>query len=247
MLCLAACGSIKNPAAPNFNATASDAKAITIADECMQAMGGRANWDKARFFVWNFFGSRKLYWDKKMDRARVDYLKKDLQISLNLNDLTGKVKKDGELLTNPDSLSKYLQMGKEAWINDAYWLVMPFKLKDSGVTLKYIDERANSEGALVDVLQLTFDGVGVTPENKYWVYVDKESKLVTQWDFFTNFSDEEARFSTPWKGYKNYQDLILLCGDRGKYALTEIALYNDLPDVIFDNFKDMEHIKIELK
>jgi hypothetical protein len=31
-----------------------------------------------------------------------------------------------------------LRKGKNWWINDAYWLVMPWKLQDPGVTLSYV-------------------------------------------------------------------------------------------------------------
>ena len=39
----------ENPSAAGFNLTDSDAKAIAIADEVMQAMGGRHNYDQTRF------------------------------------------------------------------------------------------------------------------------------------------------------------------------------------------------------
>ena len=45
---------------------------------------------------------------------------------------------------------------------------MPFKLKNSGVTLKYLgDTTATKDGKPADVLQLTFEGMGVTPDNKH--------------------------------------------------------------------------------
>jgi hypothetical protein len=40
-----------------------------------------------------------------------------------------------------------------------------------------------------DILQLTFNAVGVTPENKYWLYVDKEDHLIKQWAYYQNFKD----------------------------------------------------------
>ena len=64
---------------------------------------------------------------------------------MNIHSMKGKVKMGGEELSHPDSLSKYLEKGKNMWINDSYWLVMPYKLKDSGVTLKYVGEEENEE------------------------------------------------------------------------------------------------------
>jgi hypothetical protein len=46
---------IANPAAEGFNESGSDAKAMAIADEVMQAMGGRKAWDKTRYLSWKFF------------------------------------------------------------------------------------------------------------------------------------------------------------------------------------------------
>ncbi|HHL71578.1 MAG TPA: hypothetical protein ENJ29_03615, partial [Bacteroidetes bacterium] len=57
---LSACGTSPrdeaNPPAPGFNLADSDARAIAIADEVMQALGGRRAWDKTRYITWRFFG-----------------------------------------------------------------------------------------------------------------------------------------------------------------------------------------------
>lgn len=223
---------LSNPAASGFNATDSDPQAIAIADEVMEAMGGRKAWDDTRYLTWNFFGSRIHHWDKKTGDIRIESAKDNYTLLMNIHDMKGQIKKDGEMLTHPDSLSKYLEMGKSAWINDAYWLVMPFKLKDSGVTLKYKGEGKMEDGAMADILELTFKGVGVTPDNKYQVYVDKTSRLVKQWAFYPKYDDQEPRFITPWQGYKQYGD-ILLGGDRGKYQLTDIDAPVEMDSAIF--------------
>ena len=38
----------QNPAAEGFNLQESDPKAIELADACMEAMGGRKNWNNTR-------------------------------------------------------------------------------------------------------------------------------------------------------------------------------------------------------
>ena len=231
---------IGNPPATGFNATQSDQKAIKIADEVMAAMGGRTAWDQTHYLVWNFFGARKLYWDKWTGKVRVESEKDNYTVVVNIHDGTGMVKKDGEIMENRDSLSKYLTMAKNVWINDSYWLVMPFKLKDSGVTLKYVDERNNTAGALSDVLELTFSGVGETPDNKYHVFVDKTSRLVTEWSFFPNYTDEKARFSTPWTDYQTHGKIQLSSG-RGTYELTEIGVYETLPEALFTTLEPVNY------
>lgn len=218
---------IGNPPAEGFDVDGSDRAAIAIADEAMEAMGGRAAYDNTRYLSWNFFGSRKHVWDKLTGDIYIKNLKANYELYMNIHDMDGQLLMEGQEITHADSLSKYLQKGKEMWINDAYWLVMPYKLKDSGVTLKHLGEGETTEGAAADKLELTFKSVGVTPNNKYIVYVDKNTKLVTQWDFYTNATDEEARFSTPWQGYKDYGE-IKLCGDRGRGQLTEISVSESL-------------------
>ncbi|GAB3541010.1 hypothetical protein GCM10027443_39700 [Pontibacter brevis] len=229
-------GQEENPPMEGFNMAASDPKAVQIADSVMAAQGGRKNWDDTRYISWNFFGNRKLLWDKQTGNVRVEHVKDDTKILVNINTGEGRVYKDGAEVTQPDSLAKYLQKGKEAWINDSYWLVMPYKLKDSGVTLKHLGEETTQEGQPADVLQLTYENVGVTPENKYKVYVDKNTHLVTQWAFFRNANDSEPAFVMPWKDYQSYGQ-IKLSGDRGQAKITDIKVLEEVPESAFTSFE----------
>ena len=228
---LQGCSSTVNSPATGFLLEESDSKAIKIADQVMKAMGGQKAWKETRYLTWDFFGSRFHIWDKKENRVLVWNEKKKNIASLNLNTMEGKVMIDGKMKTNPDSIAFYMQKTKEAWINDSYWLVMPFKLKDSGVRLKYVKKEDNH-----DILELTFKSVGVTPQNKYHVYVDQDTHLIDQWDFFDKATDAKPRFSTPWKDYKKYGS-IMLSGDRGgDYQLTNIAV----PGIIQDRFFEVD-------
>jgi hypothetical protein len=96
----------------------------------------------------------------------------------------------------------FYEKGKALWINDSYWLVMPWKLQDPGVNLTYVKTEQLSNGTTADILQLTFNAVGVTPENKYWLYVDKEDHLIKQWAYYQNFKDSEPKFLKPWNNYQ---------------------------------------------
>ncbi len=225
-----------NPPMAGFNQAGSDKKATELADAVMAAQGGRQNWDKTRYITWNFFDSRKLLWDKATGNVRIEYLKEDMKVLLNVNSGEGQVYRNGTELTQPDSVAKYVTQGKEAWINDSYWLVMPFKLKDSGVTLKYQGEDTTEAGKAADVLQLTFENVGVTPENRYKIFVDKESNLVSQWAYFQQANDSVPAFVMPWQDYQTYGH-IKLSGDRGKAKLTDIKVLDEVPEKAFTSFE----------
>ncbi len=225
LLCmLFACSSIQNPAAATFNTSGSDAKAIQIADAVMKASGGRKAWNETELLAWNFFGTRHLIWNKKTGDVRIDIKKDNTEICMNIQTMQGNVKRNGTLLAG-DERTKWLEKGKRIWINDSYWLVMPFKLKDDGVTLKYVKEDKASDGQLCDVLQLSFEKVGVTPENKYYVFVSQSTHLVQQWQFFKTATDTTPDFTNLWLDYQSHGK-ILLSGNRGKEMgeLTEIAV-----------------------
>ena len=235
-LCFSCTGSSgENPPAEGFNQAASDPKAIELADEVMRAMGGRDSWDKTKYIAWNFFGIRDLIWDKSSGDVRIEIPNDRLEIIVNINSLEGKVRKEGELLENADSLEKYLEMGKNIWINDSYWLVMPFKLKDSGVTLKYLGEDVTESGDSADVVVLTFQNVGHTPQNKYHVFIDKTTKLVSQWAYFAEASQDEPNFVIPWLDYNRHGE-ILLSGNRGERKLTDISVLESVPGHTFKTF-----------
>lgn len=232
----------ENPPATGFNITASDQKAIALADATMKAMGGRTAWDKLHYVAWNFFGARDLVWDKQTGRVRIDFPKDSSIYLVNVNTMEGKVWRKGQEITQADSLKKYLNIAKSIWINDAYWLVMPFKLKDSGVTLKYLRQDTIQGGAAADVLELTFEKVGDTPENKYEVFIDKYDNLVKQWAFFPKADMEKAAAIWPWDNYKNYKGLML-SGDRSDAkGPKNVRVYEDLEDKVFESF-DVPELK----
>ncbi len=223
-----------NPPAEGFNQEGSDLLATLLADKTMQAMGGRKAWDNTQYIKWNFFGRRNHTWDKATGDVRIEVPEKELTILMNINSKEGKAMIAGEEVT--DSLDIYLQRGYEMWVNDAYWLVMPFKLKDSGVTLKYLREDTTQTGDRADVISLSFEDVGVTPENVYEVWVDTDSKLVTQWAYYPDSSSLEPRFITPWADYNKYGE-IWLSGNRGKNSLSNIEVLQEVPTGTFNQFQ----------
>jgi len=217
-----------NPTAREFNTEASDARAIAIADRVMKAIGGRESWRETSVISWNFLGRRTHTWNKKTGRDSIHISASDMVIDLNIQSLDGSVIKEGEEVSHPDTLDKYLQQGYEMWVNDSYWLFMPFKLKDSGVTLNYMGLDSTQSGIPSHKLKLTFDNVGVTPQNMYHVYVDTTDFLIKQWAYFPDSASENPSFVLPWKNYEKHGD-ILLSGDRGQYTLSDIKVMEQWP------------------
>ena len=220
-----------NPAALDFNLANSDAKAISIADEVMIAMGGRAAWDNTRYVCWKFFGRDALIWDKFDNRVRIDWAYGVTGMA-DINTGKGQFYANGVAFTAPDTVAYYEKRAVGTWINHSYWLVMPFKLKDSGVTLKYLGTDTTQLGDMADKLLLTFEEVGVTPNNKYEIWVDEYSRLVTQWAHYSKVEDEAPRFVMPWQEYKKHGD-ILLSSSRGTRGMEDIMVFDELPESVF--------------
>lgn len=225
----------QNPACEGFDEIGSDPAAIQLADSIMQAMGGRENWDNTRFISWNFFGRRDLIWNKQTGQVRIESVPDSTIYLVNVNTGEGKVRIKETIIDQPDSLRKLLDKAKAIWINDSYWLVMPFKLKDSGVTIKYMGEDTLA-GNRYNSLQLTFSAVGVTPQNKYKLYVGKQDKLIHHWAYYSDASQAAASFVRPWDNYQKYGN-ILLSGDRTDGAGPKnVKVDESLPETLFTEF-----------
>ncbi len=205
----------------------SDPRAVTVAREVIRELGGPEAWKQARVLEWNFFGRRAHCWDTWSGDYRLDDGAKT--VLMNLNTGEGRVFDGRTEVTDPEAVKKELSRARSVWINDSYWLLMPWKLLDPGVTLALAGERQLPDGRAADVLVLTFEGVGDTPRNKYEVLVAKDTRRVESWTFWTDRSDAEPKFTTPWTGWKRYGP-ILLSGDRGpQRQLTEIAVLDAPP------------------
>jgi len=215
-----------------FDASLSDAKAVELADKVIAAHGGKKAWNETRYIGWNFLGSRDLIWDKHTGLVRIDFPKEQSTYIVNVKQDTGNVSIQGKLIQDEDSLKQYISRAKQIWVNDAYWLVFPFKFKDPGVHLTYVGKDTTNVGETAEVIQLTFNEVGFTPQNKYYAYINPDNYLISQWDYFSNAADSVPSISGIWSGYENYNGLMLSAG-RGERSLANIAVSNQLDSAAF--------------
>ncbi len=215
-----------------------DARSAEIAESVMQKMGGHDAWESTRYLTWNFFGSRRHLWDKHTGDLRVEGTDREsgdaYLVLMNLNGKQGRAWVQGEEVTDPEALAALLDRGEAAWINDSYWVFMPYKLRDPGVTLKHVGRETMVDGREAEVLELTFAEVGRTPENRYRVYVAADSGLVEQWDFYAQAADQEPRFQIPWHDWRRHGG-ILLSADRGERGHSGIGVLAEVPDRAFSS------------
>lgn len=219
---------------------AADAKAEEIAAKTLAAMGGQKAWDEVHFIRFTFAVNRHHHWDKWTGRHRVEFIdrKGDHYLVLeNINTRAGRAWKNGVELSGEEG-AQTVQRGYETWINDTYWLIMPYKLRDPGVILTYAGEET-VDGVLYDKLHLAFENVGVTPKDQYWAYINRETGLMDRWAYILE-SYEPGQEAThwQWKGWQRYGK-VLLAPERievkagRKLPLDDIAVLDTLPDTIF--------------
>jgi len=221
----------------------SDPKAVAVADHVMKALGGQDEWKKARYLRWDFavdrngktLMTRSHTWDRWTGRYRVEAKNQEGQavvVLMNLRTKEGKAWVDGKPATG-EALNKLLESGYAWWTNDSYWLLMPYKMQDPGVNLSYVREEGKGDAAC-DVVLLTFDGVGLTPKDKYWVHVNRKTGLVDRWDYvLKGEKTDPSRFD--WKGWKMHGD-IRLADDRVSPNGTRIHFpVLDVPATVADS------------
>lgn len=221
-------------------AAAADPKADAVAQKTLDAMGGRAAWEATRFLRFNFFGFRLHHWDRYTGRHRLEGKSRDgisYVVLHNIHTHEGEVWLDGELQTGGKK-AEWLDNAYKAWINDTYWLIMPYKLRDPGVHLTY-DGEEEIDGTVYDRLHLSFEDVGVTPGDQYWAYINRETGLMDRWAYrLESYEEGQAATQWLWLGWKKYGGILLAdvrrkVDDGSERTLSEIAVFDHLDDAVF--------------
>ena len=164
-----------------------DPKAVEIANKMTQAMGGEQAWAKARYIRFDFRfmdgGAAKMershLWDKSTGRYRLD--SKNTVTLMNLATQKGDTFVDGKKLEG-EAATKALKDAYAAYINDYYWLAMPWKWTEPGVNLKYIGKKP-CKATTCEVVELTFGKVGLTPGDRYQAFVNPQTNLMEHWEY----------------------------------------------------------------
>ena len=108
-----------NPAAEGFLIEESDAKAIAVADQVMEAMGGRQAYDNTQVLRWDFFGRRSLLWNKATGDVRIDMNDSlDTRLFVNVFSDSSAVMINGRLVENTDFLQTFYRSTSKVTLLD---------------------------------------------------------------------------------------------------------------------------------
>jgi hypothetical protein len=189
-----------------------DPAAAQIIQQMTDAIGGQRTWDNVPYFRFDFVVVKegkemvrfKHWWDKRNGRCRVegpDDKGRTVTAIFTLKDKKGKSFTDGIVDTDPTNVKNIIEMGYERWVNDTYWIIMPFKLHDPGAHVKHIGVKRTNDGVDYDLLQLSFNqGVGLTPGDRYTLYVNRKTHLIDKWDMALQ-GDKGTPGSATWEAW----------------------------------------------
>lgn len=188
--------------------TAADSVAMNV----YEGMGGPEAWAALPHLQFDFATgndtSRTLrarhLWNRETGEYRLEMPAGEDSVYVAIFDVDTR---DGDVYLNGEAVGDEAKQGvlEQAYgrfINDSYWLLMPVKMMDPGVERVY---EPDSSTAAMDVVRLSFQNVGLTPGDRYWVYVDRESGRVAHWAFHL---ERQAADHIPqpiqWTDYKSF-------------------------------------------
>jgi len=225
----------------------SDPKAIQIADEVMVALGGKENYDAINYLSFHFVSTRgdthvtdwRHDWDRRNNNYRVEGTTRDgdhLLAVFNLDTRAGVAFKNGNKMDGEEKL-QILKRAYGRYINDTFWLLMPFKLKDGGAVLQYGGAQEIND-VHYDVLRLSYaDSAGLTPRNVYRVFVDQATRLVRRWEYH----EKEGAAPSPswWEKWNEYSGIKLaeqrsFENSNRKLLFTNIVVAREVDEKIFE-------------
>ena len=210
------------PAAPASAAPLgeADARSVAVVQALTDAMGGQETWNRLPYFRFDFVVVRdgkevarfKHWWDREHGRCRVegpDDKGRMVAAIFTLADKKGRAFVDGVPELDSARVASIIQNGYERWVNDTYWVIMPFKLRDPGTHLKYDRTQQGDDGSTYDVLALSFSkGVGLTPDDHYWLYVNQKTHLIDKWEMILTGQKPPPSGST-WESWTDIGPLKL--------------------------------------
>lgn len=218
------------------SATFPDADVQRIHDRMVEAMAPDGAWDRARYlqFDWIFERAegqglaRSHRWDRWTGDYRFETPTDDgtmvALFNIGAPDM-GQVWIDG-LLQEGEAAHDLLRRANGAYVNDSYWLIMPYKWSDPGVRTRFVGTESDQDGNTWEVVELSFEQVGLTPDNMYRAYVNTESGLMERWDHFRSPDAEPS--PSEWTRWTEFSG-VKLAMDRSRIRFADVLVGEEVP------------------
>jgi hypothetical protein len=211
------CGQLSRTGNGAATAAIEDEDVQRVHARMIDAMGGGRAWERARYFEFDFVvvreGSEASRWSHRWDRYDGDLRMSGVRrgepivVIMNVNrpEEPAQAWIDGQPVAGAqlDSLRTFAY-GR--FINDSYWLIMPYKWTDPGVRHAYLGERHEADRDW-EVVHISFDDVGLTPQNEYLAYIDPATGLMERWYHYPRADADPAIFD--WTDWQQFGPILL--------------------------------------
>ncbi|MFK7952017.1 MAG: hypothetical protein AB8B73_04165 [Ekhidna sp.] len=167
-------------------------EAEQLADEVLVSLN-KEGYDTLEYIGFTYDGNHHYQWNREENTVQVKWAEQD--VFLNLNDKV-------------QSFSLLELKAYEFFINDSFWLVAPFKVRDSGVIRSIVDME-DARGLL-----LTYTSGGVTPGDSYLWIVDSRG-FPSSWKLWTS-NIPLGGVELTWAGWKKLNNVWFSTVHKGK-------------------------------
>jgi hypothetical protein len=225
-------------------------------DSIMAALGGERAWDKTRYlqFRWvalrggQVTSDRMHYWDRKEGRSRLEMIirgpgtvmgrDQSLTALLDTNTGEGRVWIDEQEFEG--AMGQQLLERAHAWfVNDSYWLLMPYRWREPGVKLEHQGPLTDDDGDW-QVFQVAFDedGLETMRADQYWVYVSAQAPhLIGKWQYHLKGRDGNSAVIR-WEDWQEFGNILLATSrqsvERGlRIEFRDILVSDAAPEDVF--------------
>lgn len=242
---LAGCAANESPTTTVDWLPSIETRADSIAMQVFEAYGGPDAWSKVRYVRFDFGREseavkqvfRSHLWDRHSGDYRLEWSAGDdstAVVLFNVNDRSGSAYINGEPLDSA-ATDNFVQRAYRGFINDTYWLLAPIKLLDPGVTRAYVPDSSTAE---VDVITTTYEGVGLTPGDQFWFWVDRDTGMMTRWAYQLQGRKDQAPTNWMWMECTNFEHSagpVVICPRKswGDSALMTDGV--DLPEMVAED------------
>lgn len=222
LILTAGCAAEQESRSPATDVTL-ETRADSVAMQLYEAHGGPSAWPAAPYLRFDFGIQQgdqarvvaKHLWNRKTGDYRLEWgPSPDSQYVAMFNvSAFGEAASEaapnaGEVYLNGTAVDSSahaarMRQAQQRFVNDAYWLLAPLKVFDPGVNRAYV---ADSSDAQHEVIQLSFGEVGMTPGDRYWLYVNAETGQLDRWAFnLQSMPDDAPARAFDWTDYQSFE------------------------------------------
>ncbi len=173
-----------------------------LADEMLSVLNKQA-FDSLEYIEFTFRNSNYYQWDRANNNVMVKWLEEEVYLDLN------------------QSIDTYNLLEIKAYqkfINDSFWLIAPFKVRDEGVIRSTLQVE-NGRGLLV-----TYSSGGLTPGDSYLWIIDNRGFPIA-WRLWTS-NIPIGGLELSWSGWVKMNEVWFSTSHDGKMTTVPVEVHS---------------------